>query len=75
MACQQQDMAKVNVLFDYKVTRRVSAINLLSDALKVQVKWIFWWYLMLINAMNVGGNSKSSRREKENSNGEISESC
>eukprot|EP01036_Dinobryon_divergens_P030701 gene30701-39985_t len=37
MACQQQDMVKVHLLFDYKVTRRNSAIDLLADKFQDEV--------------------------------------
>lgn len=32
-------MTRVNLLFDFKVTRRDSAINLLSDKLKIEVSY------------------------------------
>lgn len=38
MACQQQDMLKVHLLFDFKVTRRNSAIDLLADKFKEEVR-------------------------------------
>ena len=41
MACQQQDMVKVHLLFDYKVTRRNSAIDLLADKFKEEVSRTF----------------------------------